>query len=146
MKQFILREKDLGFMVVWELNPEGLGSFWLKACATWCGHSCWRPSFRDSLDCPADHYSFSVNCGWLQVVFGRHKCFPSCRTKGFPASANFESKLSDNLVGEEWNPQILENFSVTNAPRWEDTWIVTLEVSGHGCGQRTSRSGMHSSS
>jgi hypothetical protein len=29
---------------------------------------------------------------------GRHRCLPSCRTKGFPASANFESKLSVNAL------------------------------------------------
>jgi hypothetical protein len=32
--------------------------------------------------------------GGLQSALGRHKSLPSCRTKGFPVSANFESKLS----------------------------------------------------
>jgi hypothetical protein len=31
---------------------------------------------------------------WLQSALGRHRCLPSYRTKGFPASADFESKLS----------------------------------------------------
>jgi hypothetical protein len=35
---------------------------------------------------------------WLQSALGRHTCLPSCRTKGFPASANFESKLSVNAL------------------------------------------------
>jgi hypothetical protein len=31
---------------------------------------------------------------WLQSALGRHRCLTSCRTKGFPASANFNPKLS----------------------------------------------------
>jgi hypothetical protein len=49
--------------------------------------------FRDSLDWPAERRSTSVTRGWLQSALGRHKCLPSCRNKGFRASANFESKL-----------------------------------------------------
>jgi hypothetical protein len=50
--------------------------------------SCW----------PAEHQSTSVTRGWLQSALGRHKCLPSCRAKGFRASANFESKLSVSAV------------------------------------------------
>jgi hypothetical protein len=50
--------------------------------------------FRDSLDWPAERQSSSVTRGWLQSALGRQKCLPRCRAKGFPASANFESKLS----------------------------------------------------
>jgi hypothetical protein len=32
--------------------------------------------------------------GRLQSALGLHRCLPSCRTKGFPASADFEPKLS----------------------------------------------------
>jgi hypothetical protein len=54
--------------------------------------------FRDSLIWPAEHQSTSVTRGWLQSALGRHRCLPSCRTKGFPASANFESKLSVSVL------------------------------------------------
>jgi hypothetical protein len=47
----------------------------------------------DSLGWSAEYQSTSVTRGWLQSALGRHRCLPSCRTKGFPASANFESKL-----------------------------------------------------
>jgi hypothetical protein len=50
--------------------------------------------FRDSLSCPAEHQFISVTRGWRQSALGQHKCLPSCQTKGFPASAKFESKLS----------------------------------------------------
>jgi hypothetical protein len=49
--------------------------------------------FRDSIGWPAEHQSTSVTRGWLQSALRRHKCLSSCRSKGFPASANFESKL-----------------------------------------------------
>jgi hypothetical protein len=49
---------------------------------------------KDSLGWPAENQSTSVTRGWLQSALGRHRCLPSCRNKGFPASANFESKLS----------------------------------------------------
>jgi hypothetical protein len=35
IRQFVLREKDFGWMALWELNPEVLGSVWLMASATW---------------------------------------------------------------------------------------------------------------
>jgi hypothetical protein len=34
----------------------------------------------------------------LQSALGRHSWLPSCRIKGFPASVNFESKLSVNAL------------------------------------------------
>jgi hypothetical protein len=39
----------------------------------------------------------------IQSAIGRNRCLPSCRTKGFPASANFESKLS--VSGLMWSPK-----------------------------------------
>jgi hypothetical protein len=36
-RQLVLYERNFGWMDVWELNPEGLGSFWLTASATWGG-------------------------------------------------------------------------------------------------------------
>jgi hypothetical protein len=52
-----------------------------------------RP-FRGSLDWLAERQPSSVTRGWLQSALDWHRCLPSCRTKGFPASGNFESKLS----------------------------------------------------
>jgi hypothetical protein len=59
-----------------------------------CSLRCPSRPFRDSLGWPAEHQTTLVTRGWLQSALGRHRCFPSCQTKGFPASANFESKLS----------------------------------------------------
>jgi hypothetical protein len=54
--------------------------------------------FRDNLGWPAEHQSTLVSREWFQPDFGRRKCLPNCRTKGFPASANFESKFSVNAL------------------------------------------------
>jgi hypothetical protein len=35
IRQPVLYEKNFGWMHVWELNPEGLGSLWLMASVTW---------------------------------------------------------------------------------------------------------------
>jgi hypothetical protein len=35
IRQLVLCEKDFGWMALWELNPEVLGSIWLMAYATW---------------------------------------------------------------------------------------------------------------
>jgi hypothetical protein len=44
IRQLVLCGKDFGWMAFWELNPEVLGSLWLKAFATWRGHHfSWRP-------------------------------------------------------------------------------------------------------
>jgi hypothetical protein len=40
----------------------------------------------------------SVVHGWLQSALSWHKCLPCCRNKGFPAPANFQSKLSVNAL------------------------------------------------
>jgi hypothetical protein len=45
-------------------------------------------------DLAVEHQSSLVTHGWLQSALGRHKCLPSCRTRGFPASDNFNLKLS----------------------------------------------------
>jgi hypothetical protein len=50
--------------------------------------------FVNRLGWPAEHQSTTVTRGWLQSALGRDKCLPNSRTKGFPASANFESKFS----------------------------------------------------
>jgi hypothetical protein len=47
----------------------------------------WRS--MDSLGWPT-----SITRRWFQSALGRHRCLQICRTKGFPASANFETKLS----------------------------------------------------
>jgi hypothetical protein len=37
MTEFVLCEENFGWIDVWKLNPEGLGSLGLKAFATWGG-------------------------------------------------------------------------------------------------------------
>jgi hypothetical protein len=140
IRQRVLCKKDFGWMALWGLNPDVLGSLCLMASATWGGMTSaeglhdWGGqavpisiitltfalqlrkrtenlsqgsqvvgdySLRrlgclkmDSLGRLVEHQCTSVTRGWLQSALGRHRCLPSCRTKGFPASANFESKLS----------------------------------------------------
>jgi hypothetical protein len=141
IRQLVLYERNFGWMDVWDLNPQVLGSLWLMASATWGGggkHRGLRPLslrkvgrapselypgncltteknlsqgsrlvghyslrqlgriFRDSLGWPTEHQSTSVTHVW-------HNCLPSCRSKGFPASALFvetPSQCSD-VVGEK---------------------------------------------
>jgi hypothetical protein len=50
-------------------------------------------AYRGGLDRPAVHPSSSVDRKGLQTALGKRRCLPSCRTKGFPASVNFQSKL-----------------------------------------------------
>jgi hypothetical protein len=52
---------------------------------------------RDSLCWPAGLQVTTVSHG-LQSALGWRKSLSSCRTKGFPASANFESKLSASAL------------------------------------------------
>jgi hypothetical protein len=49
---------------------------------------------RDRLECSTEHQFIIITRWELQSALGRHKCLLNGRTKGFPASANFESKLS----------------------------------------------------
>jgi hypothetical protein len=44
------------------------------------------------------YMSPSVDREGLRTALGRCRCLPSCRTKGFTASDNFESKLSVNAL------------------------------------------------
>jgi hypothetical protein len=37
IRQLVLYEKDFGWITLWELNPQVLGSLWLIASATWGG-------------------------------------------------------------------------------------------------------------
>jgi hypothetical protein len=41
IRKLVLYEKNFGWMNVWELNPEVLGSLWLMASQTWRGESLW---------------------------------------------------------------------------------------------------------
>jgi hypothetical protein len=50
-------------------------------------------SLRGSSDWPAERRSSLVTHRWHQLTLGRHNCLQSCRTQGFPGSANFEPKL-----------------------------------------------------
>ena len=38
--------------------------------------------------------TLGLRFGWVRLTLGQRKCLPSCQTKGFPASDNYESKLS----------------------------------------------------
>jgi hypothetical protein len=37
IRELVLYQKDFGWMAFWELNPEALGSLWLKAFGIWRG-------------------------------------------------------------------------------------------------------------
>jgi hypothetical protein len=41
IRKFVLHEKNFGWMDVWELNPEGLGSLWLITSTTCGGEPFW---------------------------------------------------------------------------------------------------------
>jgi hypothetical protein len=66
--------------------------------------------------------------GGLQSALRRHNCLPNFWSKGFPASANFGSKLSQgsDVVSEDWNPHILLNLYVTNVPMCDSRDSKTL--------------------
>jgi hypothetical protein len=138
MRQLILYEIDFGWIALWELNSEVLGSLWLMASATSEGnHIGWRLQWLEKasrapfklyvaicitneekhgkpsqgnrvvgllvastllcfegqprLSCWASvHHCYLCR---TSVSYGRHKCVPSCRNKGFTVSGNFELKL-----------------------------------------------------
>ena len=85
-------------------------------------------------------------------TLGQRKYLPSCRTRGFPTSANFESQLSVGALVWSANSGTPKSSCVCllrtkgHQQRGEDTWIVTPVTSGHGSGQRTSTRGTHSPS
>jgi hypothetical protein len=51
-----------------------------------------RAALGATTDCNLQHSWLGLHMG--QVTHGQRKYLQSCRTKGFPASADFESKLS----------------------------------------------------
>jgi len=83
---------------------------------------------------------------------GQRKYLPSCRTRVFSASANFEPKLSVRALMCSANSVTPRSSCISPSRtsghqyRGEDTWIVTPVASGHGCGQRTSTRDTHSPS
>jgi len=61
--------------------------------------STWPPCRgRGGLSWPSVHPSSSVDREELQTAFGERRCLPSSRTKVFPASVKFESKLLVNAL------------------------------------------------
>ena len=82
----------------------------------------------DDLEWPA------VPCHpWLsrqatESTLGQLKYLPSCRNRGFPTSANFESKLGQgcDVVGKQPNAQILVYLPVTYVPRGTSSEAKTL--------------------
>jgi hypothetical protein len=90
---------------------------------------------------------------WLQSALGRHRCLPSCRNKGFPTSANFESKLSINALMWSAKNGIPKSSWICLLPKYQGALVAMrkhldwpLTAFGHGCWQRISRSGMRNPS
>jgi hypothetical protein len=65
--------------------------------------------FRGSLGWPAERQPSSVTRVWLKPALGWHKCLPSCRTEGFPASANFQFQALSVTSGNHWT-RIISKF------------------------------------
>jgi hypothetical protein len=106
--------------------------------------------FRDSLGWPAEHQSASVTRGWHLWALGRHKCLPCCRTKGFPAPANFESKLSVGAVMWSAYNGIPTCSLIFLLLKYQGALVAMRRHfdcdTGRGCEQQTSRSDMRSPS
>jgi hypothetical protein len=97
----------------------------------------------DDLDWPAGSC-----CPWLSPqatgsTLGQLKYLPSCRTRGFPTSANFESKLTVRALmwSANRNTQILVYLPVTYVPGGTSSKAKTLGLQhpqlsdmGAGCG------------
>jgi hypothetical protein len=65
---------------------------------------------------------------------------PAVGTSGFMLP-NEGVPLSSHTVGAPTSLQILVNLLLTNVPRCEGTWFVTLTASGRGCRRQTTRLG-----
>ena len=66
---------------------------------------------------------------WVSLNLGQRKYLPSCRNKGFPSSANFESKLlvrAFKLSAEKRSSHILVNLPVTRVTRFTSSNGKTL--------------------
>jgi hypothetical protein len=77
-------------------------------------------------------------------TLGQLKYLPSCRTRGFPTSANFDSKLAVRALmwsannGSHRSSRICLLLTYQEVPIGRRrTWIVTPAASRHGSGQRT---------
>ena len=72
----------------------------------------------DGLDWPAFPCRPWLSRQAAESTFGQLKYLPSCRTRGFPTSVNFESlDQGSDVVGKERNAQILVYLPVTYVPR-----------------------------
>ena len=78
-------------------------------------------------------------------TLGQRKYLPSYHTRGFPTSANFESKLAVRALmwsansGTPRSSCICLLLTYQGAPvARRRPWIVTPVASGHGCGKPTS--------
>ena len=80
----------------------------------------------------------------------QHKYLPNFRTRGFPKSANVESKLLVRALMWTENSGTLRSSCIcylrtkVHQLPGEDTWVITPVTSGHGSGQRTSTRGKRS--
>ena len=107
----------------------------------------------DGLDWPAEPCRPWLSWQATVLTLGQRKYLSSCRTRGFPTSANFELKLAVRALMWSVNSGTPRSLCICllriyQGHQWqgEDTWIVTLVASGHGCGQRTSTQGTHNPS
>jgi hypothetical protein len=94
---------------------------------------------------------------WLTLqatgsTLGQRKYLPSCRTRGFLTSDNFESKLAIRALmwsansGTPRSSSICLLRTMRQQLQDEDNWIATPVASGYGSGQRTSTRGTHNPS
>jgi hypothetical protein len=99
----------------------------------------------DGLGWPVELRSSSVRRAWLQSALGRHKCFPCCWTKGFPASALIRNSRSVFWCGrkimEFSKPREIASQQPTKGrySQCENPCIATLAASGRGFEQQKYR-------
>jgi hypothetical protein len=85
--------------------------------------STWPPC-RGGLNWPAVHPPSSVDREVLQAALGRSRCLPSCRTKEFLASVNFESKLSVNALMWSAKKEIPKSSWVCLLPTYQGALVA----------------------
>ena len=92
--------------------------------------STWPPA-SGGLHCSADTRRSRFTLRATGTNLGQSKYLPSCRTKGFPTSANLEHKLAVRThmwSAKKRNTQILVNLLVTKVPRGIRNMAKTLEL------------------
>jgi hypothetical protein len=107
----------------------------------------------DDLDWPAGPCRPRLSRQATGSTVGQLKYLPSCRTRGFPTSANFESKLAVRALMWSANSRTPRSSCICllltcqGAPvARRRRWDLASVASKHGCGQQTSRRGTHNPS